>query len=172
MVKKSPNMRGCSSGWFESPRRRNYEICVLLLGSMGCRWLPGKRKIAWLIFTQTGILHIAETLQFLFGPQEVDVNTLFIDKVSLRVCGCVFSCSSHVQLCATPWTVAHQAPLSMGFPQSGLNSGVGCQVLHQEFFRTQGLSRHLLHSCCNGEGFFSTESPWKPLWGYTPFHLD
>ena len=22
---------------------------------------------------------------------------------------------SHVQLCATPWTVAHQAPLSMGF---------------------------------------------------------
>ena len=37
MVKKSPNMRGCSSGWFESPRRRNYEICVLLLGSMGCR---------------------------------------------------------------------------------------------------------------------------------------
>ena len=37
MAKKSPNMRGCSSGSFESPRRRNHEICVLLLGSMGCR---------------------------------------------------------------------------------------------------------------------------------------
>ena len=24
---------------------------------------------------------------------------------------------SHVQLFATPWTVAHQAPLSMGFPR-------------------------------------------------------
>ena len=24
---------------------------------------------------------------------------------------------SHVQLCVTPWTVAHQAPLSMGFPR-------------------------------------------------------
>ena len=28
---------------------------------------------------------------------------------------CMLSCFSHVQLCATPWTVAHQAPLSVGF---------------------------------------------------------
>ena len=28
---------------------------------------------------------------------------------------CVPSCISHVQLFATPWTVAHQAPLSRGF---------------------------------------------------------
>ena len=27
----------------------------------------------------------------------------------------LLSCFSHVQLCATPWTAAHQAPLSMGF---------------------------------------------------------
>ena len=27
---------------------------------------------------------------------------------------------SHVRLFATPWTVAHQAPLSMGFSRSGL----------------------------------------------------
>ena len=30
---------------------------------------------------------------------------------------------SHVQLSATPWTVAHQAPLSMAFP--GKNTGSG-----------------------------------------------
>ena len=29
----------------------------------------------------------------------------------------LFSLLSHVQLFATPWTVAHQAPLSMGFPK-------------------------------------------------------
>ena len=29
-------------------------------------------------------------------------------------CVCVLSHFSHVQLCATPWTVACQAPLSMG----------------------------------------------------------
>ena len=31
---------------------------------------------------------------------------------------------SHVQLFATHWTVAHKAPLSMGFPRQGYWSGV------------------------------------------------
>ena len=31
---------------------------------------------------------------------------------------------SHVWLCATPWTVGHQAPLSMGFSRQGYWSGV------------------------------------------------
>ena len=31
------------------------------------------------------------------------------------ICAHVLSCFSRVRLCATPWTVAHQAPLSMGF---------------------------------------------------------
>ena len=44
----------------------------------------------------------------------------------------------------TPWTVALQAPLSMGiFP--GKNSGVGCHFLLQGIFPTQGLNLHLLH---------------------------
>ena len=37
------------------------------------------------------------------------------------VCVCVFSC---VQLFATPWTVARQAPLSMGFSRKGYWSGL------------------------------------------------
>ena len=40
-------------------------------------------------------------------------------------CACMLSLFSHVQLCVTSWTVAHQPPLSMGFSgqenwQSGL----------------------------------------------------
>ena len=31
---------------------------------------------------------------------------------------------SHVQLCAAPWTAAHQAPLSMGFSRQGYRSGL------------------------------------------------
>ena len=31
---------------------------------------------------------------------------------------------SHIQLFATPWTVAHQAPLSMGFPRQEYWSGL------------------------------------------------
>ena len=34
---------------------------------------------------------------------------------SKHVCVCMLSCFSHVQLSVTLWTVAHHAPLSMGF---------------------------------------------------------
>ena len=37
---------------------------------------------------------------------------------------CVLSCFSHVQLFATPQTVAHQAPLSMGFSRPECWSGL------------------------------------------------
>ena len=33
-------------------------------------------------------------------------------------------CVSHVQLLATPWTTACQAPLSMGFPRQGYWNGL------------------------------------------------
>ena len=37
---------------------------------------------------------------------------------------CVCQLLSHVQLFATPWTVAHQAPLSMGFSRQEYWSGL------------------------------------------------
>ena len=39
---------------------------------------------------------------------------------------CVLSCSSHVQLFVTLWTVAHQAPLSMRFSRQEHWSGLPC----------------------------------------------
>ena len=44
-----------------------------------------------------------------------------------RVYAVVVQSLSHVWLFATPWTVAHQAPLSKGFPSK--NTGVGCHFL-------------------------------------------
>ena len=41
-----------------------------------------------------------------------------------------------------PWTVAHQAPLSLS---SSMNTGVGCHFLLQKNFLTQGLNPHPLH---------------------------
>ena len=60
---------------------------------------------------------------------------------SLQSC-CVLSHFSRVQLFATPWTIAHQAPL-WDFP--GKNTGVGCHFLLQGIFQTQGLNLQLLH---------------------------
>ena len=39
---------------------------------------------------------------------------------------CVLSCSSRVQLCVTPWTVARQTPLSMGLSRPEYWSGLPC----------------------------------------------
>ena len=50
---------------------------------------------------------------------------------------------SRVQLFETPWTVALQAPLSVGF-FSGKNTGVGCHCLLQGIFVTQGWNLCLL----------------------------
>ena len=53
---------------------------------------------------------------------------------------------SHVQLLVTLWTVARQAPVSMGFPSKSIR--VGCHFLLQEIFPTQGSNPrplYLLH---------------------------
>ena len=44
----------------------------------------------------------------------------------VRVCACVLSHFSHVRLFATLWTVARQAPLSMGFSRQEYWSGLPC----------------------------------------------
>ena len=50
---------------------------------------------------------------------------------------------SHIQLFATPWTVAYQAPLSMEFPRQ--EYGVSCHFLLQGIFPAQGSNPCLLH---------------------------
>ena len=54
---------------------------------------------------------------------------------------CVFS-HSVVSNSATPWTVAHQTPLSINF--SGKGTGVGCHFLLQGLFPTQESNPRLL----------------------------
>ena len=51
---------------------------------------------------------------------------------------------SYVRFFATSWTVAYQAPLSMGF--SSNSTGVDCHFLPQGIFPTQGLNPGFPHS--------------------------
>ena len=64
---------------------------------------------------------------------------------------------SHVRLFATPWTVAHQDPLSMGFPRQGYRSGL-------PFSASGDLPNPEIESVSPGlaGGFFTTEPPGKP----------
>ena len=48
------------------------------------------------------------------------------NHVEGKECACVLSCFSSVRLFATLWTVAHQAPLAMGFPRQEHWNGLPC----------------------------------------------
>ena len=91
------------------------------------------------------------------------MSLLLVIKVA-----CAFSCFSLVQLFATPWTVACQAPLSMGFSRQEYWSG--CHALLHAF-PTQGWNLGLLSPVWAG-GFFNTSTAWEaPVlknWGFTP----
>ena len=64
----------------------------------------------------------------------------------------VLHCFIHVPLLATPWTVARQSSLSVGF--SRRDTGVGCHALFPGIFPTQGLNVscliHVSYISCSG----------------------
>ena len=64
---------------------------------------------------------------------------------------------SYVQLCATPWTAALQAPLSMGFSKQENWSGLPFPSLGDHF--NPGIEPA---SPALAGGFFTTEPPVKP----------
>ena len=59
------------------------------------------------------------------------------------VCVCMLC---HIQLFVTPWTVAQQAPLSIGFTRQEYWSGL--PFPSPGLFLTQGLNPHLLSPLC------------------------
>ena len=67
----------------------------------------------------------------------------------------------HVQLFATPWTVACQAPLSLGFPRQEYWSRLPFPSPGD--FPTQGRVPESLLSPTLAGKFFTTESPGKPV---------
>jgi len=74
------------------------------------------------------------------------------------VCVCVFSQSlTWVGLFVIPWTIARQAPLSMGFPRQEYWRG-----LPLPFPRDLPQPRDQTHVSCIAGGFFTADPPGKP----------
>ena len=67
---------------------------------------------------------------------------------------------SRVPLSATPWTVAHQAPLSMGFSRQ--ESWSGCCALLQGVLPTQGSSLRLLSLLHCRQALYHQRCPGSP----------
>ena len=94
----------------------------------------------------------------------------FLAVLGLRCCMWAFSTwgvhvqsLSHVQLFATPWMVAYQAPFPMGFPWQ--DTGVGCHFLLQGIFLTQESLALCLLPCvsCIGRWMLYHWAAWDAL---------
>ena len=72
---------------------------------------------------------------------------------------CVLSRFSHVQLFATPWTVACQALLSMGFPRQEYWSGL--PFLSPGDLPNPGVEPASLMSPALAGRFFTTGATWE-----------
>ena len=72
---------------------------------------------------------------------------------------CMLSCFSRVQLCVTVWTVAHQAPLSMGFSRQEYWSGQQCPSPGD--LPDRGIEPMSLMSPELADRFFTTSATWE-----------
>ena len=70
------------------------------------------------------------------------------------------SLQSCLTLSGTPWTVAHQAPLSMGFPKQEYWSGL--PHLPPADLPDPGVKPVSLMPPALAGGFFTTSTTWKP----------
>ena len=83
----------------------------------------------------------------------------YISLVLATLCVCVRSLS-HVRLSATPWTVAHQAPMSMGILQAGILDWVALSSSRD--LPNPGIKPESPVSPALAGRFFTTEPPEKP----------
>ena len=81
---------------------------------------------------------------------------------------CMLSHFSHIWLFVTPWTIAHQAPLSMGFSRQEYWSGLPCPPLGD--LSDPGIKPTSLMSPVLTVGFFTTSSTWEALYGLLIFN--
>ena len=79
-------------------------------------------------------------LKFLISNGRITIVPVLLIVIYIYIY--MVSYFSHVQLFASLWTVACQAPLSRRFFSK--NTGVGCHALLQGIFPTQGSDLHLL----------------------------
>ena len=98
------------------------------------------------------------------SPSTVDFCTLH-----MCVCVCVQSCFSHVWLFVTPWTIAHQTPLSLGFSRQEYWSGLPCPP--PEDLSNPAIEPSSLTSPALAGRFFTTSATWEAHITHTAYQL-
>ena len=104
--------------------------------------------------------HAHNTILILPRVSKVPWTVLFYPSSACVHACCLFSC---VWLFDTLWTVARQAPLSMGFSRQGHWSGLPCSPPGD--LPDQGIEPASLMSSALAGGFFTTSTTWEILQG-------
>ena len=79
--------------------------------------------------------------------------------IAIMIACAMLSCFSRVQFFVTPWTVARQASLSMGFSRQEYWSGLPCPPPGD--LPDPGIEPMSLKAPTLGGGFFTTSATWE-----------
>ena len=126
------------------------QSCPTLCSPMNCSTpgLPVQHQL--LESTQTHVHRVSDAIQHVWKhhwPQH------------FSMAWCALSCFSRVRLFVTPWTVARQAPLSMGFSRQEHWSGLLCPLPGD--LPDPGIEPTSLKSLALAGGFFTTRANWE-----------
>ena len=89
----------------------------------------------------------------------VALKVWFQDQAHQRVCACMLSHFCSVQLFVTLWSIAHRAPLSMGFSRQEYWSRLPCPS--PEVLPDPGIEPKSLKSPALAVRFFNTSAIWE-----------
>ena len=124
--------------------------------NLGDTWSPSIMNWLWLLKIKGGEYGGKKSLKNHIGKEHENNTYIYV-----RVCVCVVS---HVWLFVTPWTAAHQVPLSMKFP--GNNTGAGCHFLLWGSSRLRDRSIHISCESCTGGQILYHCTTWEALYIY------
>ena len=125
-------------GYFDSVNTHKYPIPLVLRASQSY-WLPSGRflvSFAWGIPSVCRAFLLVVYLTHLCGPFKTRVKYCFLQKIKVKLL-------SPVWHFGTPWTVAYEAPPSMGFPRQEYWSGVPLLEEIISYLRDEILWSHL-----------------------------
>ena len=133
----------------------------------GISSLPTQSPIGYMHRERISLIYRVRDGAVLYNPGQVTDSNLVSylrNKHAVFVWARVFSPFSRVWLFATPWTVAHQAPLSLGFSRQEYWTGLPCPPPWD--LPDPKIEFPSLTSSALAGRFFSTSTAWEASQGW------